>query len=331
MNSSPFVRPSFLATFRFRRLVALVLGGVLLTVPLSAATRIGVLLKGNTSFWEAVATGCRDAAAPAGAEVIVRAPASESDITGQVKLLESLAREDLQALIIAPCSSTALSAPVLAIAARGVKVVVIDSPLDVDVPAYLATNHTDAGDAAGRLLASLVAGGDEVAILRHNRTGGATLLRESSAFSALHAAHEGIVIRRDVYSGIASNQELAQARLLLAKYPAVKGVLASSTPGTMAMLQALEESGRAGAVKFVGFGFNLNPTVAAALERGTMHGWIAQLPNVIGERGVRTALALLARQPVPEVSFCDFRVITKANLHDPAVQALLPHPAANAH
>jgi ribose transport system substrate-binding protein len=316
MNSPSLLRAPFLA--------ALALGGALLAAPLSAATRVGVLLKGDTAFWHAVAAGCRDAAGPAGAEVVVRAPASETDIAGQVKLLEELAREDIQALVIAPCSSTALSAPVLAVAARGEKVVVIDSPLDVDVPAYLATNHTDAGDAAGRLLASLVADGDEVAILRHNRTGGATLLRESSAFSALQALHEGLVVRRDVYSGMASGQEVAQARVLLQKYPALKGVLASSTPGTMAMLIALEESGRAGAVKFVGFGFNLNPIVAAALERGTMHGWIAQLPNEIGARGLRTALALVNHQPVPEVSFCDFRVITKANLHDPAVQALLP-------
>jgi len=324
MNSSLLLRAPFRAALRCRRLAVIALGGVLLAAPLSAATRVGVLLKGNTAFWEAVATGCRDAAVPSGAEVIVRAPASESDIAGQIKLLEALAQENIQALVIAPCSSTALSAPVLAVAARGIKVVVIDSPLDVDVPAYLATNHTDAGDAAGRLLASLIADRDEVAILRHNRTGGATLLRESSAFSALQAMRQGLVIRRDVYSGIPSGQEVAQARLLLEKYPAAKGVLASSTPGTMAMLLALENSGRAGTVKFVGFGFNLNAVVADALERGAMHGWIAQLPNEIGGRGLRSALALINGQPVPEVSFCDFRVITKDNLHDPAVQALLP-------
>lgn len=322
MNSPSIPRSLFPAILA--RLALLAFAVAALVAPLRAATRIGVLLKGDTSFWHAVADGCRAAAASAGAEVIVRAPASESDIAGQVALLETLAGEDIQALVIAPSSSTALSAPVLAVAAQGVKVVVIDSPLDVDVPAYLATNHTDAGEAAGRLLASLVGDRDEVAILRHNRTGGATMLRESSGFSALNAAHEGIVVQRDVFSGIAAGQELAQARLLLEKYPAVKGILASSTPGTMAMLQALEDTGRAGSVKFVGFGFNLNATVASALERGIMHGWIAQLPTEIGERGTRTALALLNRESVPEVAFCDFRVITKANLHDPAVQALLP-------
>lgn len=311
-----------------RRLLSLGLAfvGTGASSPLSAAPRIGVLVKGETAFWQAVEQGCRTAAATAGAEVVVRTPDSEADIAGQIRLLDELAQTGIEALVIAPSSSTALSEPVLAVAARGVKIVVIDSPLDVDVPAYIATNHTDAGDAAGHLLASLVHDGDEVAILRHNRTGGATLLRESSAFAALHADRTNIVVRRDLYAGIHQGQELAEAHRLLDQYPAITGVLASSTPATMALLQALEERGRAGAVKFVGFGFNLNPRIAEALERGTIHGWIAQLPNQVGARGVNAALALLAGRSVPEVSFCDFRVITRETLHDPAIQDLLRAP-----
>jgi ribose transport system substrate-binding protein len=164
----------------------------------------------------------------------------------------------------------------------------------------------------------------EVSILRHSRTGGATLLRESSGYAALCAAHEKLTVHRDIYSGTVTGEEVKQARALLEKYPRTQAILASSTPGTMAMLQALQDTGRAGAVKFVGFGFNLNPTVAAALESGAMHGWIAQLPGDVGGRGAAAAVALLRGQRVAEVSFCDFRVITKANLHDPQVQALLP-------
>ncbi|HWA87901.1 MAG TPA: substrate-binding domain-containing protein [Opitutus sp.] len=289
------------------------------------APKLGVLLKGTSAFWSAVEQGCRDAAREAGAEVEVKQPVSESDIAVQIRELNELAADGIQALVIAPCSSTALADPVSAVAAKGVKIVVIDSPLDLDMPAYIATNHTDAGTAAGRLLGSLVHDGDEVAILRHSRTGGATLLRESSGYAAIFAAHpDHIIVHRDIYSGTVSGQEVKQALLLLNKYPAVKGVLASGTPGTMAMLQALQETGRAGSIKFVGFGFNLNAQVAAALDSGAMSGWIAQLPGDVGSRGVNAALALLHGERVPEVTFCDFLVITKDNLHEPRVQALLP-------
>jgi ribose transport system substrate-binding protein len=57
-----------------------------------------------------------------------------------------------------------------------------------------------------------------------------------------------------------------------------------------------------------------------------MHGWIAQLPSEIGARGVNAAAQLLAGKPVQENTFCDFLVITPANLKEPKVQALLPRP-----
>ena len=313
-----------------RKGVALLLGCAAFTCGSVArgAPKIGVLLKGTSSFWSAVEDGCRAAAQKEGAEIVVRKPGSESDIAGQIRLLDELAATGIQALVIAPCSSTDLSAPVAAVAAKGVKIVVIDSPLDLDMPAYIATNHTNAGMAAGRLVGSLVRDDDEVAILRHSRTGGATLLRESSGYAAICAAHpDHVVVHRDIYSGTVIGREIDQALLLLKKYPRTKAILASGTPGTMAMLQALQQTGRAGTIKFVGFGFNLNPTVAAALESGAMSGWIAQLPGDIGGRGVSAALSLLRGASVPEVTFCDFLVITKANLHEPRVQALLPAPS----
>jgi ribose transport system substrate-binding protein len=73
----------------------------------------------------------------------------------------------------------------------------------------------------------------------------------------------------------------------------------------------------------VGFGFNLNPDVAAALESGAMSGWIAQLPKEIGAKGVTAALGLLKGETVPPIVNTDFVVITKENLKDPRVQALL--------
>src|SRR6185436_16271282 len=157
-------------------------------------------------------------------EVVVRKPASESDIAGQIKLLDELVRENIQALVIAPCSSTALSAPVTAVGAKSIKIVVIDSPLDVDMPAYIATNHTNAGVAAGQLLGTLIGDNAEVAILRHSRTGGATLLRESSGYAALCAAHAKLTVNRDIYCGVVTGEEVKQARALLEKYPRTQAI-----------------------------------------------------------------------------------------------------------
>jgi len=63
--------------------------------------------------------------------------------------------------------------------------------------------------------------------------------------------------------------------------------------------------------------------VAAALADGTMQGWVAQLPEDVGYKGVGAALALIAGQTVAPVISTDIIVITKDNLHDAKVQALL--------
>ena len=66
-------------------------------------------------------------------------------------------------------------------------------------------------------------------------------------------------------------------------------------------------------------------TVALAVHRkdGTMQGWVAQLPEDVGFKGVQAALALIAGEAVDPVISTGFLVITKDNLQESRVQALL--------
>jgi ribose transport system substrate-binding protein len=54
-----------------------------------------------------------------------------------------------------------------------------------------------------------------------------------------------------------------------------------------------------------------------------MQGWIAQLPREVGYKGMEAALALIKGQTVEPVIHTDFIVITRDNLRDPKIQALL--------
>lgn len=288
------------------------------------AAKVGVLFKGRSDFWSAMEKGAVAEGKRLGAEVIVKSPLAESDISVQIQLLNALVGQGIQALVIAPSSKDALAAPVAAAAAKGVKIVIIDSPLEGSSAVFVATNNTDAGTAAGKLLASLISESDEVSFLKHSQSSAAAGLREASAYAAIRQIHPKIVVNRDIFSGTESGHEAEKAALLLTQHPNSKAVFASGTSGTSAMLKVLTEKNLAGSIKLVGFGFNLNPTIAAAIESGAMQGWIAQLPEDIGARGVSAALSLINGEAVPEKIYCDFLVVTKANLKDPKVQALLP-------
>ena len=289
----------------------------------SAAPKIGVLLKGHSDFWSAVQRGAEAAGNATGAEVIVKAPPSESDVAVQIRLLNALGNQGIQALVIAPTNKDTLAAPVAALAAKGVKIVVIDSPLSGSVSApFIGTNQTACGEAAGKLLARLVADSDELSVLRHSQSSVAAQQREAGAVAVLRAAHPGLTVHSDVYASTEAGAEPERCAFLLSKYPQTKAILAAGSPGTMAMLELLRAR-KGPPIHFVGFGFDLNSEVAAAIGGGTMDGWVAQLPADVGAKGVQAAADLLAGRPVAPLVSTDFIVVTKDNLQDPKVQALL--------
>ena len=206
-----------------------VLALLLLTPALgSAGPKIGVLLKGRSAFWSAVEKGAVENGQKLGAEVIVKAPLAESDVSVQIQLLSALAAQGIEALVIAPCSQTALAAPVAALAVKGVKVVVIDSALDgPGATVFVATDHRAAGEAAGKLLATLVSETDEVSFLKHSQTSGAAGLREAGALASLREAHAKQPIHADIYASSEADAEAEKAALLLTNYPATKAIIAS--------------------------------------------------------------------------------------------------------
>jgi ribose transport system substrate-binding protein len=306
------------------RLAGLLSLALALSSGAEAAPKIGVLLKAKTEFWAAAEKGALSAGERLGAEVTVKAPMRESDINVQIQFLNAFVAQGMNAIVIAPASKDALIEPVAAALAKGVKVVVIDTMLaGGQMPVFVGTDQREAGRAGGRFLAGFVADGDEVGIFKHSQTSGATEQRELGAVEALRERHPNIVLHGNVYASGEPGVEPQRAALLLEQFPKSKAILASGTPGTMAMLKVLQQKKLAGTVRFAGFGFNLNPTVAAALEAGEMDAWIAQQPGEMGAQGVASALALVEGREVAPVIRIEFIVITKSNLADPKVQALL--------
>jgi ribose transport system substrate-binding protein len=309
------------STFRLTCALAV---GLVACVSAPGAPSVGVLLKGKAPFWAAVEKGALLAAGELGVELSVQAPERDSDAAAQIELLNALVDAGVAALVIAPASRDALVEPLAAAMGRGVKVVVIDTTLASGrMPVFIGTDQRQAGRDAGNLLARLVGPRDVVTFLKHNQVRGATTERELGALEALRSKHPDIVVHGDIYSGLEPGQELIQAAALFDKHPETRAVLASGTPGTMAMLKVLEEKGLADTVHFVGFGFNLNPTIAAAIDNGHLDGWVAQLPSKMGYLGVKAAVTLHEGRTLPAVINTEIIVVTRSNLHTPEVQALL--------
>lgn len=309
-----------LTAARFLSIVAL----LSFAVPALAAPKIGVLLKGRTAFWSAAEKGAIKAGEKLGAKILVKAPLKEGDVSVQIQMLNALIADGVTAVVIAPCSREALSAPIAAVEAKGIKVVVIDSPLnDSANRPFVAPDNRAVGQTAAQFLSKWIKEADDVCILRHSQTSGAAREREKGAYDTLRSSFPKLVIHGEIFASAQEGSEVQKVRLLLSTYPQTKAVFVSSTVATMAMLQVLAEDKPAGEFKLVGCGFNLDPEVAAAIETGRLHGWIAQFPQEMSALGVATAVDLLAGKTALAVIPVPYLMVTKDNLKTPEVQALL--------
>lgn len=290
----------------------------------SEPAKIGLVLKEQGSFWGELEKGAKSASAAGNLVLVSKAPPAEADISIQAQLVISLVKQNVQAIIAAPSSREAMRPALEAAAAKGIKIVIIDSPLEgVTGSVFVGTDQTAAGLAAGRLLLPLLKDKEELGILRHTQGNPATTQREVGAVGVLKASYPGLSVLGDIYAGSEKGLEFEKAKLFLAKYPRIKAILSSGTIGTMALLKVLNDNGNAGKVPLVGFGYNCNAQVAAALESGALTGWIAQEPYEVGKTAVETAAKMIKGEQVPAVQSIPILVVTKETLKDAKVQEYL--------
>jgi ribose transport system substrate-binding protein len=94
----------------------------------------------------------------------------------------------------------------------------------------------------------------------------------------------------------------------------------SSTAGA---LLALEDSGKAGKIRFIGF--DSSDIFVQAMRAGKLQGIVVQNPFRMGELGVKTLVDQLLGKPIQKRVDTGVTLITAANLDSPQSQELL-HP-----
>lgn len=290
-----------------------------------AAPRIAVIPKGTTHvFWQAVAAGAKDAGAATGLDVVWKGPLQENDRAQQIQLVQQFVGEGIAGLALAPLDHAALVPAVAAAKARGIPVVIFDSDLDgkagEDFASFVATDNRAGGELAGKHLASLLGGKGKVVMLRYQVGSASTEAREAGFLAAAKAAGlETIVDNR--YAGATVGDAKNTALNLADQLRAAQGVFCSNESATAGMLQALDQLGLRGKVRFVGF--DSSPPLVDALDAGGIDALVVQDPRKMGELSVRALADLIQKKPVAPVVDTGAVLATKANMAEPGVQRLL--------
>lgn len=299
--------------------------------PVSAAPRytLAVIPKGTThEFWKSIHAGALQAAAELGVEIIWKGPLKEDDREAQIAEVENFVSRGVDGIVLAPLDDTALRAPVMNAARSGIPVVIIDSGLQShDYVSFVATDNYRGGRLAGEHLAWLLGGRGRVVVLRYQEGSASTMERERGFLEAVADCTGIAVVSANQYGGATTETAYRASENLLAPHKggdgglALEGIFCPNESTTFGMLRALQDAKLAGRVRFVGF--DSSTKLVDGLRLGHLDGLVLQNPVRMGYLGVRTMVAHLDGEKVPERIDTGVHLVTRQNMDEPEMKALL--------
>ncbi|WP_162844820.1 sugar ABC transporter substrate-binding protein, partial [Pelolinea submarina] len=154
--------------------------------------KVAVVVKAVTSdYWKLVGAGVDQAMVDDPTiEAEFLGPNEETDIEGQIRIIEAQISAKVDALAVAPSQADQLAPTLQKAVDAGIPVVLIDTNIDTfeAKSAFVGTDNRLGGTMAGEFIAGKLQSGDEVAIIRGAAGDPVHNLREEGATEALEAA-----------------------------------------------------------------------------------------------------------------------------------------------
>jgi ribose transport system substrate-binding protein len=310
-------RRSLLAGF-----AAIAAGCILPAAPAFAdAPRVALVMKSLANeFFQTMEDGAKQHQKAHAAEytLIANGIKDETDTAAQIKIVQQMVVEHVDAIVIAPADSKAL-VPVLKDAAdKGIIVVNIDNKLDEGalkekglVVPFVGPDNRKGARLVGDYLAKSLKKGDKVGILEGVSTTFNAQQRTAGFQDAMKAAGVEVV-------GVQSGQwEMDKANTvasaMLREHPDLKALLCGNDNMALGAVAAVKSAGKAGQVKVVGYD-NIS-AIRPMLADGRVLATADQFAAKQAVFGIETALKALkekkAQKDLPTVVETEVVLITK--------------------
>ncbi len=298
----------------------------------AADVTIPIIVKDTTSFyWQIVLAGARAAGKDLGVNVPELGAQAESDINGQISILENAVAGAPAAVVISPTEFKALGKPIDE-AAKSVPIIGIDSAADSKAfSSFLTTDNTQGGRIAADGLAAAIkeATGKEegeIAIITNLPGVGSLDQRHNGFMEQITAKYPGLKVVADKYADGQATTGLNMMTDLITANPNLVGVFASNLIMAQGVGQAIAENKLGDKIKVIGF--DSDEKTVGFLKEGVLAGLVVQDPYRMGYDGVKTALAVSKGEKVEANVDTGANLVTKANMADPKIDALL-NPKVN--
>jgi ribose transport system substrate-binding protein len=293
----------------------------------SGKLRILVSPKGLVhNFWMSVKAGADSAGKTLDVEIIWKGPAMETDIPGQISILEDYINKRVDAIVIAATDSRALIPTLEEASNRGIKVITIDSGVDSDIPlSFVASDNIKAANIAADVLVELIGGRGQVACIPFIPGAETSIWRETGFKQGLEN-YPDVDLVAVQYSQADVATAMAVTENILTAWPELDGIFAANESGAIGAAQALIARNLQGKVKLVVF--DAAPNEIDALKSGVIQALIVQQPFEMGYQGVKVAVDAINGKQVDKRIDTGIKVVTLDNIDEPEILKTL-NPTGN--
>ena len=261
--------------------------------------------------WVTLNEGAQAEAKADGVEVKFMSPDTKDD-SKQIECVNNAVASGVDGIMIAANGPDAISSSLKEAKEKGIKIVYVDSPANVEAEASFATNNKVGGKTAGEemkkaLEARGITKGD-IGIISTNASTQSTVDRESGFREAFEGSDFKVLETQYCDGDAAKAQTIAENYIT----KGVVGIFGGNEGSTVGIGNAIKASGDN---KIVGVGFDKSDTIKSLIKDGYLLCTMAQNPDVMGKKGVDALVECLnGKELKGEVVDTGVSVLNKENM-----------------
>src|SRR5215212_11654639 len=246
-------------------------------------------------FWEQVRLGAECAAQKASGDVKVQwdGVTTETDVNGQVNLLQNFITQGVDGLVYAATDAKVLYQVTKSAKQQNVTVVNIDSgtePQPNDVPVFATDNVAAAKKVPDLIAEELGEQGGKIAFIPFQQ-GTVTNEQREEGFKEGLKDHPELELVAEQSSQSDYNVALRVTEDILTANPDLNAIFAANEPGVLGAAEAVRQAGKAGEVVIVGW--DASPEELQGVEDGVISALVVQNPFKMGYDGANAAVKIV--------------------------------------
>ncbi len=236
--------------------------------------------------WITLNEGAQKAAKELNVTVQFMSPNTKDDAQ-QIECVNNAVSAGAKAIIVAANGPDAISSALKEAAGKGVKIVYVDSPANVEAEATFSTDNKAAGKTAGEEMKKALEGkgvtSGKIGIINVNAATDSCVAREEGFRSAFDGSGFELLETQYGEGDAAKSQSIAENYIT----QGVVGIFGCNEGSTTGAGNAIKATGNAG---IIGVGFDKSDAILGLIDDGYLLATMAQNPDVMGYEGVKAAV-----------------------------------------